>query len=149
MSFINNDMNLFFKIVIIGDSGVGKSNIMKRYIDNEFSPNSKTTDGVEFADKLLEIERYNVKLIIWDTAGQERFKSIGHSYYYGSKGSLIVYDITRIETFQNEDKWVHELRNNGAEKVQIILIGNKCDLEQNRQVSKNLAEEKENLKKSQ
>jgi Ras-related protein Rab-11A len=138
----DEEYDMIFKIVIIGDSSVGKSNIMSRYLKNEFSLDSKATVGVEFGAKKLELEEYSIKAQIWDTAGQERYKSIANVYYKGAKGAFVVYDITRMESFVNVDKWINELQNNGGRDILIILIGNKCDLEQNRQVPKELGVEK-------
>ena len=132
--FDNNDYDLIFKLVLIGDSGVGKTNILSRYIKNEFSYSSKSTVGVEFGSKIIKTNNKLIKIQIWDTAGQERYKSITSAYYKGAKGAFIVYDITRKETFENVDKWIAELKTTGDEDVFILLIGNKCDLEEQRAV---------------
>ena len=133
--FDNNNYDLIFKLVLIGDSGVGKTNILSRYINNEFSYSSKSTVGVEFGSKIIKTNDKNIKIQIWDTAGQERYKSITSAYYKGAKGAFVVYDITRRDTFMNVDKWIGELKSTGNEDVFILLIGNKSDLEQERQVS--------------
>ncbi len=127
---------MIFKVVLIGDSGVGKTNIMSRYIKDEFSIETKTTVGVEFGAKKLEINGNNIKAQIWDTAGQERYKSITNAYYKGAKGALIVFDITRPSSFESVDKWITELKSKCDVDVSIIMIGNKCDLENERAVSK-------------
>jgi len=129
------DYDMIFKVVLLGDSGVGKSNILSRYLKNEFSYDTKTTVGVEFGAKSIEIEDFKIKAQIWDTAGQERYKSITNAYYKGAKGALLVYDITNKKTFENISKWVPELKNSGDKDVTIILVGNKIDLEEERQVS--------------
>ena len=129
------DYDMIFKVVLIGDSGVGKTNLLSRYLKNEFSFDSKTTVGVEFGAKKLEIDGVKIKAQIWDTAGQERFRSITNAYYKGAKGALLVYDVTRRETFENINKWVPELKQTGDKDVTIILVGNKTDLENERQVS--------------
>jgi small GTP-binding protein len=131
---MEDDYDLIFKVVLIGDSGVGKSNILSRYLKNEFSIETKTTVGVEFGAKKIEIEGIKIKAQIWDTAGQERYKSITNAYYKGSKGALVVYDITKKETFDNIDRWITELKKNAEPDVTIILIGNKCDLNEERQI---------------
>lgn len=100
-----------YKIVLIGDSAVGKSNILSRFTKNEFNAESKTTIGVEFATKNVTMDSKKVKLQVWDTAGQERFRSMASAYYRGALGALLVYDITRRNTFENLDKWVKELKN--------------------------------------
>jgi Ras-related protein Rab-11A len=136
------DYDMIFKIVIIGDSGVGKSNLLSRYLKNEFSLDTKSTVGVEFATQKLEIQNFKVKVQIWDTAGQERYKSITNAYYKGAKGALLVYDITKKETFENIDKWIFELKRNGDEDLTLVLIGNKCDLESQREVCKSIGNDK-------
>ena len=127
----DDNYDLIFKIVLIGDSGVGKTNILSRYISNEFSLNTQATVGVEFGSKIIKKGEKLIKLQIWDTAGQERYKSITSAYYKGAKGAFVVYDITKMKTFKNLDKWITELKANGNEDIYIILIGNKLDLETN------------------
>ena len=134
--------DVLFKIVLIGDSFVGKTNIMSKYLMNEFHEDSKATVGVEFGAKKFDIEGKSVKAQIWDTAGQERYKSITTTYYKGAKGALIVYDITRKETFDSVDRWISELLNSGDKNMTMLLIGNKCDLDNQRQVTKEQGEEK-------
>jgi len=129
------DYDMIFKVVLIGDSGVGKTNLLSRYLKNEFSFDSKTTVGVEFGAKRMEIDGVKIKAQIWDTAGQERFRSITNAYYKGAKGALLVFDVTRRETFDSINKWVPELKQSGDKDVTIILVGNKSDLVQERQVS--------------
>ncbi len=130
-----DDYDMIFKVVLIGDSGVGKTNLLSRYLKNEFSFDSKTTVGVEFGAKRIDLDGVKIKAQIWDTAGQERFRSITNAYYKGAKGALLVYDVTRRETFDNINKWVPELKQSGDKDVTIILVGNKTDLETDRQVS--------------
>ncbi|CAH8356903.1 unnamed protein product [Eruca vesicaria subsp. sativa] len=133
-----------FKIVIIGDSAVGKSNLLTRYARNEFNPNSKATIGVEFQTQSMLIDGKEVKAQIWDTAGQERFRAVTSAYYRGAVGALVVYDITRTSTFENVGRWLDELNTHSDTTVAKMLIGNKCDLESIRAVSieegKSLAE---------
>jgi small GTP-binding protein len=138
----DDDYDLIFKVVLIGDSGVGKSNILTRYLKDEFSLNTKTTVGVEFGTKKLEVDELKVKAQIWDTAGQERYKSITSAYYKGSKGALLVYDITKRSTFENVDRWLEEFRRNCDADISIILVGNKCDLEKDREVTIEEAQKK-------
>ena len=126
--------DFIFKIVLIGDSGVGKTNILSRYINNQFSLTTQATVGVEFGSKIIKKGEKLIKLQIWDTAGQERYKSITKSYYKGAKGALIVYDISRKESFLNVDKWIGDLKEFGENDLCIILVGNKCDLDNIRQV---------------
>ena len=138
MSTNNNNPNgydMIFKIVLIGDSSVGKTNILSKYLTDEFDPDSKATVGVEFGTKNFKIENNIVKVQIWDTAGQERYRSITNAYYKGAKGSLLVYDITNKKSFENLDKWISDLKTNGDDKLSIILLGNKSDLEDKRVIS--------------
>ena len=131
----DEEYSMIFKIILIGESGVGKSNSLSRYVNNYFSESSKSTVGVELGCKIEEINGTKVKVQIWDTAGQERYKSITQTYYKGAKGALIVYDISRKESFNSIDKWIGDLKEYGEENVCVILVGNKCDLENIRQVS--------------
>ena len=126
-----------FKVVLIGDMKVGKTNIVSRYIKNEFNKDSMSTIGVEFGSKELVIEGHNVKVQIWDTAGQEKYKSITKA-----DGIIIVYDITNKNSFDNADNWLNNLRASADKKCSIILIGNKSDLEDKREVSIEQGEEK-------
>ena len=123
------------KLIVIGDSGVGKTNIVKRYISNTFTIDTKSTVGVEFFTKTFKINEDILKLEIWDTAGQERYKAITSAYYKGSRGALIVYDITRIETYNNVDKWITELREKVEGPLKLLLIGNKSDKKDERKMS--------------
>ena len=126
---------MIFKIVLIGDTSVGKTNILSKYLTDEFDPESKATVGVEFGTKNFKIENNIVKVQIWDTAGQERYRSITNAYYKGAKGALLVYDITNKKSFDNLDKWISDLKTNGDEKISIVLLGNKSDLESQRVIS--------------
>ncbi|KAJ8774351.1 hypothetical protein K2173_011600 [Erythroxylum novogranatense] len=133
-----------FKIVIIGDSAVGKSNLLSRFARNEFNPHSKATIGVEFQTQIMDIDGKEVKAQIWDTAGQERFRAVTSAYYRGAVGALVVYDITRQSTFESVTRWLDELKTHSDSSMARMLVGNKCDLESIREVSveegKNLAE---------
>jgi Ras-related protein Rab-11A len=127
-----------FKVVIIGDSAVGKSNLLSRYARNEFNLHSKATIGVEFQTQSMDIDGKEVKAQIWDTAGQERFRAVTSAYYRGAFGALLVYDISRRSTFDNVGRWLQELNKfNAAHSdttVAKMLVGNKCDLENIREV---------------
>ena len=130
------DYNYLFKTLILGDSFVGKTNMLKRFLHDEFDMNTKETVGVEFGSKnFIMDEKDIVKAQIWDTAGQERYRSVTKAYYKGAKGALLVYDISRRNTFENIDNWLIDLRTNGDKDILIILIGNKCDLIDKREVS--------------
>lgn len=123
------------KFIIVGDSTVGKSNIMSRYTDKRFQSNHDMTIGVEFATKIVSVTNTHYKMQIWDTAGQETFKAITRSYYRGTIGCLLVYDITRRESFDSVTMWLSELRKFCDPKIVIALVGNKIDLESSRTVS--------------
>ncbi|KAJ1388659.1 Small GTPase superfamily [Sesbania bispinosa] len=125
-----------FKAVLIGDSGVGKSNLISRFAKDEFLLDSKPTIGVEFAYRNIKVRDKLIKAQIWDTAGQERFRAITSSYYRGALGAMLVYDITRRTSFVNASKWLHELREFGGEEMVVILVANKSDLGQSREVEK-------------
>ena len=131
----DEEYSMIFKMILIGDSGVGKTNILSRYINNTFSETTKSTVGVELGTKVEEFNNTKIKVQIWDTAGQERYKSITKTYYKGAKGALIVYDITKKESFQNIDKWIQDLKEFGEEDASILIIGNKSDLEDKREVT--------------
>lgn len=129
-----------FKYIIIGDTGVGKSCILSQFLAGKFNPNYDVTVGVEFGAKMIKIFDEPVKQQIWDTAGQETFKSITRSYYRSAAGALQVYDITSRETFNHIQSWLNEVREHGNNKMSILLIGNKSDLEKQRQVPREMAE---------
>ena len=133
---MDSEYDLIVKIVLVGDSGVGKSNILSRFTVDQFNVSSKSTIGVEFATKLIEINGMSLKFQIWDTAGQERYKAITSAYYRNSCASLIVYDITKEITFENVTIWLKEVRNNVDDNSIIYLIGNKTDLNHLRVIAK-------------
>lgn len=128
------EFSYVFKIVIVGDSGVGKSNIFTRFIQDEFNIDSKATIGVEFSAKNITIKNKVIKAQVWDTAGQERFRALAKSYYRGAVGALLVYDITNYETFKDIKKWLKEVKDYADSHLVTLLIGNKNDLEEQRAV---------------
>ncbi|KAK4280704.1 hypothetical protein QN277_012290 [Acacia crassicarpa] len=130
----DEECDYLFKAVLIGDSGVGKSNLLSRFANDEFRLDSKPTIGVEFAYRNIKVADKLIKAQIWDTAGQERFRAITSSYYRGALGALLVYDITRRETYESLRKWLRELREFGNDDMVVILVGNKSDLSDSRQV---------------
>ena len=123
-----DEYDFLFKIVLIGDSGVGKSNILSRFTRNEFDLESKTTIGVEFATRSIQVESKTIKAQIWDTAGQERYRAITNAYYRGAVGALLVYDIAKHLTYENVERWLKELKNHADANIVVMLVGNKCDL---------------------
>mmetsp|Transcript_33725 Transcript_33725/g.35020 ORF Transcript_33725/g.35020 Transcript_33725/m.35020 type:complete len:207 (+) Transcript_33725:2-622(+) len=129
------DYDHLLKMLLIGNSGVGKSCLLFRFADDSWSENYVTTIGVDFKIKTLDLDGKSIKLQIWDTAGQERFRNITSSYYRGAAGIMIVYDITELESFNNLNIWLNEIDKHASKNVYKILVGNKCDLNEKRQVS--------------
>ena len=129
------DYDYLFKVLLIGNSSVGKSSLLLRFVDNQWNDLFVPTIGVDFKIRTMEIDNKNVKLQIWDTAGQERFKNITASYYRGAHGIFVVYDISDTESFKNINNWLIEIEKNANKNVYKILVGNKCDLEDKRTVS--------------
>lgn len=125
-----------FKYIIIGDTGVGKSCLLLQFTDKRFQPVHDLTIGVEFGARMITIDNKQIKLQIWDTAGQESFRSITRSYYRGAAGALLVYDITRRDTFNHLANWLKDCREYANSNMAIMLIGNKSDLEARREVKK-------------
>ncbi|KAL2350441.1 ras family-domain-containing protein [Cryomyces antarcticus] len=115
-------------VVLIGDSGVGKSNLLSRFTRNEFNLDSKSTIGVEFATRSIQVDAKTIKAQIWDTAGQERYRAITSAYYRGAVGALLVYDISKHQTYENVGRWLKELRDYADSNIVIMLVGNKSDL---------------------
>ena len=132
---LNQDYDYLFKLLLIGNSAVGKSSLLLRFSDNIFNESFLPTIGVDFKIRTFDLNNRTVKLQIWDTAGQERFKTITSSYYKGAHGIILVYDITDKQSFRDIDNWLTEVEKHANENVNKLLVGNKCDLEQNRQVS--------------
>ena len=133
----------FFKILILGDSTVGKTCFLTRYTDKRFEPNYLATVGIDYKLKNIKLnDNKTVKLQIWDTIGQDRFRSITKNYYKGAQGIVLIYDITEKDTFKSVKEWVKSIKNEADKKVVVILVGNKIDCIEERKVSK---EEGENL----
>ena len=129
-----------FRYIIVGDMAVGKSCLLLQFTDNKFRHQHELTIGVEFGGKTVEVNNKSIKIQIWDTAGQEAFQAITRTYYKGAIGALLVYDISRKETFNHIAKWLDEVKQNGSKEICIILVGNKKDLEDKRQVTTEEAE---------
>jgi len=129
------DSNLYkVKFIIVGDSFVGKTNIFNRYIKGEFANNLGSTISVEFQVETIQVNDAIFRLQLWDTAGSEKFRSIVRGYYADSACCLLVYDITNQKSFDSLDYWIEEIKNNSHKNVEMILIGNKCDKENERQI---------------
>ena len=129
------NFDYLFKYIIIGDAAVGKSNLLLRYAHGQFKPEYQLTIGVEFGAKNVVIRNKTYRIQIWDTAGQENFRSITRAYYKNSVCALVVYDISSRDSFNNVSTWIEDCRNNSSEKIFMVLIGNKSDLADKRQVS--------------
>ncbi|KAK7489914.1 hypothetical protein BaRGS_00018779 [Batillaria attramentaria] len=134
-SGVDDQYDYIWKVVLVGDSGVGKTNLLSRFTRNEFNAESKSTIGVEFATRNVNIKGKMVRAQIWDTAGQERYRAITSVYYRGAVGALVVYDLTKPQTFHNLDKWLQELKEHAESTVRIMLVGNKTDLRHLRAVT--------------
>lgn len=129
-----SNFDYLFKVVLIGDSGVGKSNLLSRFTRNEFNLETKSTIGVEFATRTISVDGKTLKAQIWDTAGQERYRAITAAYYRGAVGALLVYDISKHATYVNVTRWLKELRDHADSNIVIMLVGNKSDLKHLRAV---------------
>lgn len=128
--------DFLFKVVMIGDHGVGKTQLIYRYTKDDFQAHSTTTIGVEFTTHTIVIEEKTIGAQIWDTAGEEKYKSLTSIYYKGAVGAILVYDITRRDTFDRVcTQWIGELKNFSDPNIVTMLVGNKCDLKDKREVS--------------
>lgn len=132
---MKTEYDYLFKLLLIGDSGVGKSCLLLRFADDTYTDSYISTIGVDFKIKTINLDSQVIKLQIWDTAGQERFKTITSSYYRGAHGIIIVYDVTDPESFNNVRNWMQEIDKYAMENVNKLLVGNKCDLVAKKAVS--------------
>ena len=130
-----------FKLLLIGDSGVGKSCLLLRFADDTYTESYISTIGVDFKIRTIELDGKTIKLQIWDTAGQERFRTITSSYYRGAHGIIVVYDVTDVESFNNVKQWLHEIDRYACDNVNKLLVGNKCDLTSKKVVEYQTAKE--------
>lgn len=135
----NPDYDLLLKILVIGDSGVGKSCMLLRFADNSFTDSYISTIGVDFKIRTINLDGKKIKLQIWDTAGQERFKTITTSYYRGAHGLIIVYDITSMDSFASIKKWLVDVERFASPNVLKLIVGNKNDLSHRRAVDFSVA----------
>lgn len=136
MASQTRNYDYLIKLLLIGDSGVGKSCLLLRFSEDSFTPSFITTIGIDFKIRTIEIDGKRIKLQIWDTAGQERFRTITTVYYRGAMGILLVYDVTDEKSFDNIKTWFGNVEQHASEDVNKILIGNKCDWDEKRVVSK-------------
>ena len=123
----NNKYDYLFKLLIIGESGVGKTCLLLRYTDDSFTTNHLTTIGVDLKIKMINLENKIIKLQLWDTGGQERFRTISKTYYKGAQGIILTYDITDQNSFKNVRNWYNQIKANAPTNVYKVLVGNKCD----------------------
>ncbi|XP_044296986.1 ras-related protein Rab-19 [Varanus komodoensis] len=138
MAFANSEMDeafdYLFKIILIGDSNVGKTCVVHRFKSGQYHAKQQNTIGVDFTVRSLDIDGKKVKIQVWDTAGQERFRTITQSYYRSAHGAVLAYDMTRKSTFESIPHWIHEIEKYGAANLVLMLIGNKSDEAEKRQV---------------
>jgi len=135
------EYDYLFKLLLIGDSGVGKSCLLLRFADHTYTESYISTIGVDFKIRTIELDGKTIKLQIWDTAGQERFRTITSSYYRGAHGIIVVYDVTDLDSFHNVKQWLSEIDRYATENVNKLLVGNKCDLIQKKQIDYETAKE--------
>lgn len=138
---MNTEYDYLFKLLLIGDSGVGKSCLLLRFADRTYTTDYISTIGVDFKIRTIELDGKTIKLQIWDTAGQERFRTITSSYYRGAHGIIIVYDVTDQESFNNVKKWLQEIDRYATGGIKKLLVGNKSDLTDKKTVDYNVAKE--------
>lgn len=128
--------DMIMKLLLVGDSGVGKSCLLLRFVEDKFNPSFITTIGIDFKIRTIESKGKKIKLQVWDTAGQERFRTITTAYYRGAMGIVLIYDVTDARTFENVENWYQTVTQHANDDAQIFLVGNKLDDEENRQVSR-------------
>ena len=131
----DDEYDFIFKVLLLGNSDVGKSSLLLRFVDSVWNDAFVPTIGVDFKVKTLEINNKRVKMQIWDTAGEERFRTVVSTYFRGAHGILLLYDVTNKDSFKNLENWLIEIEKNSSEKVLKILLGNKCDLSDDREIS--------------
>ncbi|XP_059679762.1 ras-related protein Rab-8B isoform X3 [Gavia stellata] len=129
-----------FKLLLIGDSGVGKTCLLFRFSEDAFNTTFISTIGIDFKIRTIELDGKKIKLQIWDTAGQERFRTITTAYYRGAMGIMLVYDITNEKSFDNIKNWIRNIEEHASSDVERMILGNKCDMNEKRQVSKEKGE---------
>jgi len=138
---MSNDYDYLFKLLLIGDSGVGKSCLLLRFAEDSYTESYLSTIGVDFKIRTIDVDGKTIKLQIWDTAGQERFRTITAAYYRGAHGIVVVYDVTDSESFENVRMWLKEIERYAADYVEKLLIGNKSDLVSKKVVEYSIAKE--------
>ena len=142
------EAQIVLKLLLLGDSSVGKTSILLKYISNKFDESSISTVGVDYMDKIIDYNKFKIKLQIWDTSGEEKFRTITKNFYRNADGLLVVFDLTKKESYDHIKSWINEAKENN-DKLKTILIGNKLDLKDERIVAIDVAKqfaEKNNLK---
>jgi small GTP-binding protein len=137
---IGRRFDFSLKIVVVGDSGVGKTCLLLKYIRDVFDPDTQTTLGVEFMTKIVDTEKHRIQLQLWDTAGQELFRSVTRGYYRGAAGAFVCFDLTQRDTFDHVARWLRDVKEVARSDVVAVLIGNKVDLADKRDVTKEEAQ---------
>ncbi|XP_062998934.1 ras-related protein Rab-8B-like isoform X3 [Elgaria multicarinata webbii] len=137
---MENTYDYLFKLLLIGDSGVGKTCLLFRFTEDDFNNTFISTIGIDFKIRTIELDGKKIKLQIWDTAGQERFRTITTAYYRGAMGIMLVYDITNEKSFDNIENWITNVKEHASSDVEGMILGNKCDMNEKRQVSKEKGE---------
>ncbi|XP_074601674.1 ras-related protein Rab-8A-like isoform X2 [Brevipalpus obovatus] len=137
----NKSYDYLFKLLLIGDSGVGKTCILFRFSEEVFHQTFISTIGIDFKIRTIELEGKKVKLQVWDTAGQERFRTITTAYYRGAMGIMLVYDVTNEKSFENIKNWVRNIEEHASSDVDKMILGNKCDKDEDREVTKERGEQ--------
>jgi small GTP-binding protein len=139
---VEKKQHYVFKILLLGDGGVGKTSLLRRFIDNTFTPDYKSTIGVQFMTRTVDLnDEKSIKLVIWDVAGQSKFTSYRHLYYKDAEGIILVYDITRPDSFNNLEMWISDAVKHTVKNTHIAILGNKVDLEDKRSVLKSKGQE--------
>ena len=141
MENYDTELEYLMKIIIVGDSGVGKTNLLERYIKNEFFESNRNTVGVDFMAKKIQLDKHSVKIQFWDTAGQEKYKSISSAYYKSTQGVILVYDVTNRASFLNIGNWLKDIKEHTDNDIQYLLVGNKTDLSDDRQLTQEEAKQ--------
>nr|CDS35113.2 Ras protein Rab 8A [Hymenolepis microstoma] len=138
---MTKNYDYLFKLLLIGDSGVGKTSLLFQFTEEQFNATFIATIGIDFKIRTIEVDGKKIKLQIWDTAGQERFRTITTAYYRGAMGIMLVYDITQPKTYYNIKHWLRNIVDHANSDVEQMLLGNKCDMESQRQVTREEAQE--------
>lgn len=130
-----------FKLLLIGDSGVGKTSILFKFSEDTFSPAFISTIGIDFKIRTIEVDGKKIKLQVWDTAGQERFRTITTAYYRGAMGIMLVYDVSNMRSYESMINWIRNIEMHATQDVELMILGNKCDVADKRQVTREKGEQ--------